>query len=99
MNLNKDPHYKLYVRLGESIIFDAALKEADIDFIKGENPLGEYIRYYFKDADSQKVDEINRNLELSISTETIPALDYEISKKYLIIILIVIVLVWIITLF
>lgn len=99
MNLNKDPHYKLYVQLGESIIFDAALKEADIDFIKEENPLGEYIRYYFKDADSQKVDEINRNLELSISTETIPSLDYEISKKYLIIILIVIVLVWIIMLF
>ncbi len=99
MNLNKDPHYKLYVQLGESIIFDAALKEAHIDFLKEENPLGEYIRYYFKDADSQKVDEINRNLELSISTETIPSLDYKISKKYLIIILIVIVLVWIITLF
>lgn len=32
MNLNKDSHYKLNVRLGESIIFDAALKEADIDF-------------------------------------------------------------------
>ncbi len=48
---------------------------------------------------TKRFDEINRNLELSISTETIPSLDYEISKKYLIIILMVIVLVWIITLF
>jgi|SRR5690554_186464 len=99
MNLNKDPHYKLYVQIGESIIFDAALIEANIEFIKEENPIGDYIRYYFKDEDSQKVDAINRNLELSISTETIPSLDYEPSNKYLIIILIVIVLMWIITLF
>ena len=85
MDLNKDPHYKLYVLLRESIVFDASLNEAEIDFIKEENPIGEDIRYYFKDEDFQKVDSINKDLKLSISTETIPALDYESSRKEIII--------------
>lgn len=103
MNLNKEPYYKVYIRLSESILFDAALKEAEIDFIKEEKFLGEYIRYYFKDEDSLKVDAINTSLELSISTETIPALDYEIAKKYWIVFftisLIVAALIWFLMLF
>ncbi|MGB3345344.1 MAG: hypothetical protein WBA61_15655 [Aequorivita sp.] len=81
MDLKREPHYKLYVRLRESIIFDAALNEAQIDCLREENPINEYVRYYFKVADSTKVDQINKDLQLSLSTETIPSLDYEITKK------------------
>lgn len=91
MDLNKDPHFKLYVQLRESIVFDAALNEAEIDFIKEENPIGEDIRYYFKDEDSQKVDSINKDLRLSISTETISALDYHKNRKEVILSLLIII--------
>src|SRR5688572_11171560 len=90
MDLNKDAHYKLYILLRESIIFEAALKEAEIDFIKEENPVGEHIRYYFKEEDSQKVDFINKNLKLSISTESIPALDYIKNQKEIILYILII---------
>ncbi len=90
MDLNKDPHYKLYVQLRESIVFDAALNEAKIDFIKEENPIGEEIRYYFKDKDSPKVDSINKDLRLSISTETMPALDHFKNRKEVILYILII---------
>lgn len=90
MNPQRDPHYKLYARVRESIVFEAALTEAEIDFIKEEIPLDEYIRYYFKDEDSQKINRINEALKLSLSTETIPSLDLAMAKKNLIVYLIVI---------
>ena len=89
MDLNKNPRYKLYVRLRESIVFDAALNEAEIDYTKEEDPVDEYIRYYFKLEDYQKVDQINKNLQLSISTETIPSLDFELTKRNLVIYIII----------
>jgi|GEM_PF-5898970 len=82
MNLLETPHFKLYARIEQTIVLNAALYENDIEFLKEENPVGIHIRYYFKDEDAEVIDKISKELGLELSTETIVDLDYNRSKTY-----------------
>jgi len=81
MDLTKQPHYKLYVRLNETILLDGALFDAQIEHRKEAQTLGHHIRYYFLKKDAEKITDIAKKLGLSLSTETVFDLEHDATKK------------------
>jgi hypothetical protein len=103
-NIKFDDHFKLYVLLKDKILFEATLLQNGIDFYFEENQpmISSGIRYFLRDIDRGKIDDIIIKNEIIASVETIPTDDYRDVQKgqklYLYVAIIVIVLMLIIIL-
>ncbi|PHS67051.1 MAG: hypothetical protein COB12_05190 [Flavobacterium sp.] len=80
------PHFKLYVLLKDSIVFETELIKKDIMFYSelNEQPdISGGIRYFLLDTDAKKIDCIVIENNIQASTETITVPDIEDKKKML----------------
>ncbi len=73
-----EDHFKLYVLLKDKILFETSLIQNGVDFYFEENqPIIENgIRYFLRDRDRPKIDEIIIKKEIIASVETISTDDY-----------------------
>jgi len=78
------PHFKLYVLLKDSILFESELIEKDILFYSelNEQPnISGGIRYFLLDTDAKKIDRIVIENNIQASTEMINVPNIEDKKQ------------------
>ncbi len=85
MKMLDEPHFRLYVAPHESSSFMRALDDAGVVFIVEEDWAEPFMVFYFRETDQAKVDQINMDLGINITSDYGGAADTSQLKKVIVI--------------
>ena len=77
-------HYKIYVLFKDKITFESQLEDQNVDYycdLENQPNFENGIRYFIKEIDRIKVDEIFKVNQIIAQTETINVADYRDGKR------------------